>query len=113
MKHLKYFESNLNKPKINDYVLCDIKLDHWLSELNTYCIKNVGQIINIEKTYSRVSASIINERYIIKYEKNLRNFGYFQKDLDCSKSNIIMWAENKEEILNYIETLNQKEIYNL
>lgn len=117
MKYIKMYEEysdiDFSKPKVNDFVLCDIKWENWLPTLDTYIKNSVGQIINIEKTYSKISASVINERYIIKYEKSLTSFGYNQKQLNASKTDIIMYSEKKEEILNHIELLKQKDIYNL
>jgi hypothetical protein len=113
MKHLKYFESEQNLPKINDYVLCDIKWENWISELDIYIKENIGQIIDIRTVYSNISQTIITRTFIIKYKKNLTTLGYHNKYLDVFKSKIVTWSENKADIEDYIETIKQKNEYNL
>jgi hypothetical protein len=97
MKYIKIFE-NINKPQINDYIICNEKNFIKINKLIKFISSNIGQIIDIGKTISGVY-------YTVKYN-NYNNI----KDLIESSglrniylSEILYFSPNIEDVESYIK----------
>lgn len=114
MKYIKTFEElNIGLPEINDYVICevgDVFDTYNISNLNLFLNNNIGQIVNINKSfdifqikYQNIPDDISNmfiTTTTSKYNSNVRNM---------RRDNILYWSVNKEEL----ETLLSVNKYNL
>jgi len=118
MKYLKKYE-NLNKPQINDYVICEDQ-DYTNGELVDFISKNVGKIVAYTKDYEKIEdVFAINYPYIVKYENipeklNGLEFGdYLAYTRVFSDSEILYHSNNKEDVEKKLSLLRATNKYNL
>jgi hypothetical protein len=104
MKYLKKFEENENEPQVGDYVICkEMKYpdDDFVYFLNTH----IGRI----KNYVNMNDTLYP--YEIEFEEKLPRSSL--KSRNFIRNEIIYWSKNKEDVIDYIEMMNNINKYNL
>jgi len=111
MKHIKYFETSVIEPQINDWVICKETEDGIRKEiLNVYLSNNIGRIKYIYnvKYIDNVGIKEYKVEFFGEIPDEIQPW-FFNHILLMYREDIVCWSKNKEDL----PTLYQATKYNL